>query len=164
MVNLIVAVDKNMGIGYNGKLPWPKNNADMRLFRRLTTGGVVVMGRKTYESVGVLRGRTNVVISNRITSEVVEKPVIWAGGKLAGVVAQLGRFARPIWLIGGAEVYRQALEDSIVNHLHISYMKEAYEVDTYFPILAVSGTFELQAEEQFDGFIYARYKKRWNCF
>jgi dihydrofolate reductase len=161
MVNLIVAVDKNMGIGYNGDLPWPKNSADMKHFRRLTMGGIVVMGRKTYESVGLLPGRTNVVISRSMPGEVVTRPLVWAGGRLSGVLAQLGRSPRPIWLIGGAEIYRQALDANLVDWLHISYMNGTYECDTHFPILSVSTVFDLKTEHQMDGFIYARYSKRW---
>ena len=91
-------------IGINGKIPWTYPG-DLRRFKRLTIGCVVIMGRKTYESIGKpLPGRENVVISNTID----ELDGCRIRRTVGSAVREFER-ERDIWLIGGSQVYREAM-------------------------------------------------------
>ena len=65
MINCLVAVERNQGIGFEGQMPWPRLKGDMSWFREKTTDQIVIMGRKTWESIGGknLPNRINIVIS-----------------------------------------------------------------------------------------------------
>jgi dihydrofolate reductase len=66
MINCIVAVERNQGIGFEGQMPWPHLKGDMAWFRKMTTNQVVIMGSTTYDSLGKsLPNRINVVISRK---------------------------------------------------------------------------------------------------
>jgi dihydrofolate reductase len=123
-LRVIVAMAENGVIGAGGKMPWHIPE-DLAYFKRLTTGHVVVMGRKTFESLGrPLPGRTNVVVTrNRDWT---------ADGAL--VVHSLGEAVRKYpdaFVIGGAEIYREALP--LADELYITKIRAAYRGDTKFP-------------------------------
>lgn len=111
-VHHIVATDLNGCIGKDGKMPWHISE-DLKRFKRLTDGGVVIMGRKTFESLGckTLPNRLNLVISRqRIHSYpvMVFNEVEGALGYAAAKVVELGLDC--IWIIGGAEIYAQTMQ------------------------------------------------------
>ena len=87
-VNAILAMDNNMGIGYDNTLPWPHNKKDMKWFRDCTSGHVVVMGRKTWESFGSkpLPNRINVVVTNK---EVEGNPDRIERGEMVEIISTL---------------------------------------------------------------------------
>lgn len=129
-INAILAMDSNMGIGYENGLPWPHNKKDMKWFRDCTFGQVVVMGRNTWESFGnkALTGRINVVVTNR---EVEGNPDVVMSGDIDGVLEILG-YKYPqldIFVIGGANIYRQALP--FCDKLYVTRMKGVYKCDTF---------------------------------
>ena len=143
-VNAILAVDSNLGIGYENSLPWPHNKKDMKWFRENTTGHVVVMGRKTWESFGSnpLPNRFNVVISN----QAVEGTQGTYGGDVGRILDMLKNHRYPdlyIWVIGGANLYRQALP--YCDKLYITQMKKSYKCDTFM------------YSQDFEGFRYLEY-------
>ena len=143
-VNAILAMDSNMGIGYENGLPWPHNKKDMKWFRDCTSGHVVVMGRKTWESFGnkKLPNRINVVVTNR---EVEGNPDAVMSGDVDGILEILG-YEYPdlhIFVIGGANIYRQALP--YCDKLYVTHMKKAYRCDTFM------------YNSDFDGFDYMDY-------
>lgn len=134
-ISLIVAMDSTGLIGHAGDLPWyiPR---DLKRFKELTTGGVVIMGRKTFESIVArigtpLPGRINVVIT-RDREYRHEGAVIAHSLELAVGNARLFG-GRDIWIIGGAEIYRQALDAGIPDTLEVTRVDGAYEGDTWFP-------------------------------
>lgn len=143
-VNAILAMDNNMGIGYENTLPWPHNKKDMKWFRDCTQGHVVVMGRKTWESFGnkKLPNRINVVLTN---GEVEGNPDAVMSGDVDGVLEILG-YKYPdlhIFVIGGANIYRQALP--FCDKLYITRIKGVYKCDTFM------------YNQDFDGFDVQEY-------
>lgn len=92
-VHLIAAIGRRGQIGRNGDLPWPRNASDMAHFRGSTMGGVVIMGERTYRTVGALDGR---------------KACNWNGERPSGYLKNIRRLYRewPIWIAGGAMTYR----------------------------------------------------------
>lgn len=118
---MVVAYDKNRGIGAENDLLWQRDlPADLKHFRRLTIGKSIIMGRKTFESIGSrpLPDRQNIVLSRTPTG--VEKVI--TAGSLAAAYAMA---QYPVVVIGGESVFRQALPDVDVIY--------ATEVDASFP-------------------------------
>ncbi|HLE94250.1 MAG TPA: type 3 dihydrofolate reductase [Sulfuricaulis sp.] len=126
-VSLIAAMSENRIIGINNKLPWHLP-ADLRHFRRLTTGHPVIMGRRNYESIGKpLPNRTNIVVTRN--------PDYRAAGclvthSLDDAMNSAGNDSE-IFIIGGAEIYRQAFDRA--NRIFITLIHARIEGDTYFP-------------------------------
>ncbi len=113
-------------IGSHGKIPWHLPE-DFRWFKRATMGGVVVMGRKTYESLGKpLPGRENVVLSR--SAEICGVRVIRSMEELLG--ASFGD--RTVWIIGGSDLYEQALP--LCSDLYLSLVNLQPEGDALFPV------------------------------
>lgn len=124
---LVAAVARNGVIGRNNALPW-RLKGDMQFFRRTTTGHTVVMGRKTWESLGrPLPNRRNVVVSRNpnFGAEGTERV-----GSLEAALALPGE--GPIFIIGGAELYRQALP--FADRLLITEVAAEVEGDARFPV------------------------------
>lgn len=112
-INLIYASDMNGCIGKDNALPF-KIKGDMQFFKTMTMGGVVVMGRKTFESIGKpLAGRKNIVISRNPTPQLMKYQLdgrITIFNKIdIELVAHLKSLPESVWVIGGAEIYNQFL-------------------------------------------------------
>ncbi len=121
MKAIVVAYDKNRGIGADNDLLWMRDLPDdLAHFKKLTTGKSIVMGRKTFESIGSkpLADRQNIVLSRTPTG--VEKVLTAGSLSAAYAIAQF-----PIFVIGGESVYRESLKD--VDTIY------ATEVDAEFP-------------------------------
>ena len=128
MRRLVVAYDQNRGIGVNGDLPWGRDlPADLRHFRALTLGRTVIMGRTTFESVGILPDRENIVVTHR---ELDDVDVVAVDSLHAAYTR--ARY-EPV-IIGGASIYRQALND--VDLVHVTEVHATFsDADTFFPNL-----------------------------
>lgn len=131
-VVLIVAVAENGIIGSQGAMPW-RLKSDMRRLKAMTIGKPVVMGRKTFESIGrPLPARTNIVITRdagfRARGAVVTTSVLAARDIARGDA--LRRFATEIAVIGGAEIYAQWMDDA--DRLEITEVHAKPEGDTRF--------------------------------
>jgi dihydrofolate reductase len=129
---LIVAVADNGVIGSRGALPW-RLKSDMQRFKALTIGKPVVMGRKTFASIGrPLPGRTNIVVTRdadfRARGAVVTNSFIGAHAVALGDA--LRRRATDIAVIGGAEIYQQWMD--IAGRLEVTEVHARPEGDTYF--------------------------------
>lgn len=134
-IKLIVAVDNSFGIGYKNSLLF-RISEDLRRFRELTTGHFVVMGRKTYESLPkALPERFNVVITRNPSynpkdhNVIVEKDI----EKIVSLYNNTGEQDKDLWVIGGAEIYKEFLPYADEIHLTMIH-KSAENVDTYFPM------------------------------
>jgi dihydrofolate reductase len=150
---IIVAMTRDRVIGSGGSLPW-RLPGELKLFKRITMDGTVIMGRKTHASIGrPLPGRHNIVLS-RTKRDLPGVQV--CATFLAGLVAA-AQFGRLIFIIGGAGLYRQALP--LAEELHISWVEEDYEGDVYFPSFAHT-SWVCCEEEDFPGFHYARYRRK----
>lgn len=131
MIKLIVAVDQDNAIGWqDGRLPWHLP-ADMRRFKELTTGDVVLMGRKTFDSLGRPSGlphRHNVVITRGSPSSlediVARKEPIYQTSlsTYAKSYRLIPETDKDLWIIGGAEIYRYALELKIVDQIYLTQL------------------------------------------
>lgn len=129
-VNAILAVDGNLGIGYNGKMPWPHNKKDMDWFRDNTDRQVVIMGRKTWESLGnkKLPSRINVVVTN---SKIKGKPDYVESGNVEDIINKFKDLYEEldVFIIGGSNIYRQALP--YCDKLYITHIKKSYKCDAF---------------------------------
>ena len=132
---LVAAVAENGVIGRGNALPW-RLKSDMQHFRALTMGKPVVMGRKTYLSIGrPLKGRTTIVVS-RDRSFVAPGIVVASSIDAALTVARgdvLRRNAETIVVAGGAEIYAQAMP--LATQLAITHVHKRIEGDAYFPAI-----------------------------
>jgi dihydrofolate reductase len=126
-VELIVAVAENDVIGRANRLPW-RLSADLRRFKALTLGRHVLMGRKTYESIGkALPGRTNLVLTRSPGFRPADCTVV---GTLDDALIAAG-FDSALMVIGGAEIYRQCLPFAIRIHLTLVHAR-VEDGDTFF--------------------------------
>lgn len=127
MISLIVAHDENRVIGANNAMPWHLPG-DLQYFKAQTMGKPMIMGRKTFESIGrPLPGRRNIVITrNKLyEAEGIELATsLEEALKLAGAVPE-------IMVIGGEEIFTQALP--LADRLYITQIAHQFEGDTYFP-------------------------------
>jgi dihydrofolate reductase len=125
--HIIAAVANGNGIGYNGKLLW-RIPSDLRRFKELTTGNVVVMGRKTYESIGKpLPNRENIVVTSQYIDGVHCVKTLQEAYDLAENLT-----GHKVFVIGGGQLYQEAL--SGVDVLDITRILDVPDkVDTFFP-------------------------------
>jgi dihydrofolate reductase len=133
---IVAAIAENGVIGRGGTMPW-RLKSDMQHFRTLTMGKPVVMGRKTYESLHIkpLPGRTNIVVTrdrNFTAPGVLVAPSLEAALQ-AGRGDALRRGAETIMVIGGAEIYAQALP--LAQRLEITQIRMQPEGDSSFPAI-----------------------------
>ena len=142
-MNLIVAVDKNWGIGKNNKL-LVSIPSDMKFFRSETNGKVVVMGRKTLESFpnGMpLKNRTNIVLTRDQNYHVKDTIVVH---DIPELLEELKKYPDDqIYVIGGGKVYEELLP--YCNGAHVTKIDFAFEADTFFPNLDQMEEWEITA-------------------
>jgi dihydrofolate reductase len=125
MISIIVATSKNRVIGNNKSLIW-KLPADLKRFKQITTGNTIVMGRKTYESIGKpLPNRRNIIIT-RDTNYLVDNCEIVNSLEEALMLCNNDCF-----IIGGGEIYKQSID--IADKIYLTLVQEDFEGDTYFP-------------------------------
>lgn len=146
MISAITCVDKNWGIGYNGKL-LAHIPEDMRFFKEMTSDSIVIMGRKTYESLPSkpLPHRINVVITSRIKEggEIDEKGTIFASMEFVKLyLSEMHPLMIDCFIIGGEQIYKELLpycDDAYVTKVDYEYEN----VDTYFPNLDTKENWEM---------------------
>ncbi|MFJ9461840.1 dihydrofolate reductase [Viridibacillus arvi] len=128
MISLIVAHDENNVIGLNNAMPWHLPG-DLAYFKRTTMGKPMIMGRKTFESIGKpLPGRTNIVITR---DEEYAREGIVIVHSLEEALAQAEKESEEIMIIGGEQIFRMTLP--MANRLYVTKIEKQYEGDTFFP-------------------------------
>ncbi|RMF02158.1 MAG: dihydrofolate reductase, partial [Alphaproteobacteria bacterium] len=150
-VVIVVACARNRVIGQAGDLPW-RLASDLKFFRAQTMGKPVIMGRKTYESIGKpLAGRDNIVVTRNPD---FAPPGIIVTASLAQAFEEAGERARQrgvseIAVIGGAEIYEQALPhcDTII----LTEVHGEYEGDAFFPRIEESDWREAERDDRVPG-------------
>lgn len=145
MIKGIVCIGANRVMGKDGTMPWGDKPLDGAHFRRLTEGHTVVMGRKTFESMGSkpLPKRNTIVISN--TMESTEQYNVYANPKILAEVHSLSQAfmkSHDLWIIGGAQVFEAFLP--YIEEFYVTTIGEEFEGDTYFP--DIHAEYEWQGE------------------
>ena len=141
LVSAIVATDERGGIGLGGRLPWHLPN-DLKRFKALTMGKPIVMGRRTFDSIGrALPGRQNIVVSRRPDLVIDGCTVVPSFD--AALAAAAG--AAEICVIGGAEIYRLALP--VTGLVHLTKVHAVVDADTFFPVLDAAEWEEIARED-----------------
>ena len=127
MISIIVAVAENGVIGSGNQMPWHITE-DLRRFKAITSGHPVVMGRKTFESLGrALPNRINVVITRNPDYAAEGATVV---GSLEDAMGMFPA-GEEVFVIGGGEIYRQAMD--VADRLYITHVGVAFDGDTHFP-------------------------------
>ncbi|MFA7267716.1 MAG: dihydrofolate reductase [Sterolibacterium sp.] len=128
-ITLIAAVAKNHVIGIGNAMPW-RLPEDLKRFKSLTLGHPVIMGRKTWDSLGrPLPGRKNIVISRATDRTIPGADLV--GSLQAGLAVAAATGTNEAFIIGGAEIYRQALP--LANRLQLTEIAKDYVGDVFFP-------------------------------
>lgn len=149
-ITLIAAVARNGVIGVDGRLPW-RIPADLKRFKALTFGGTLIMGRKTYESIGrPLPGRTSIVVTRQ--------PDWTAEGVLVAhsVGDALAQVVGDGWVAGGGEIYAGAMP--YADRIELTEVDEAPEGDALFPEWDRT-TWREVAREQHQGYGFLTYDR-----
>jgi dihydrofolate reductase len=158
MKSIIVAYENNRVIGANGALPWQGQlPADMRHFCEQTTGNTVIMGRTTYESIGrPLPERQNIVIS-RMAGLAIPQVIV-----VGSLIAAFNAAEHEAFVIGGGQIYREALEQ--VDTIHATEIDANIAGDVTFPVLdsswrEVGRDQHANDDKNAFNYSYATYKK-----
>lgn len=128
MITIIAAIGKKNALGKDNKMLWhlPK---DLKHFKTLTDNHPVVMGRKTYESIGkALPNRTNIVVSRKENWFSEEILIV---SKLKEAIKFAKKIDEDVFIIGGGEIYKQTME--LADKLEITLVDADFDADTYFP-------------------------------
>lgn len=131
---ILVAVDQNLAIGRGNRLPWQgQQREDMRRFKQVTMGFPIIMGRKTYESFPKrpLLGRMNIVVTRQASYQ--ESGCVAVNSLEEAFRAANTKEKECVFVIGGAEIYQQALPT--VDELYVTIIHHRFEADTFFPAI-----------------------------
>lgn len=125
-ITIVVAISENHAIGKDNKLLWYLPN-DLKHFKDITTGHTVIMGRKTYDSVGKpLPKRRNIIITRQ--------NIKINGCEVVGSIAaalELCKQEEEVFIVGGAEIYKLAMH--LTDRIYLTVVHKEYEADTFFP-------------------------------
>jgi len=138
MINIIAAMDEKRGIGRNNDLLF-RIPQDFERMRTLTRGHPLIMGRKTFESIGkVLPERTNIVVTRdpkRVRSVNFYSPQVQIVSALVQGIeeAKQSPGASEIFIFGGGEIFREAMEKGLVDRLYLTIAQGDFGADTFFP-------------------------------
>lgn len=159
MVHLIVAMTPKGVIGKDGDLPW-HIPSDLKHFKKLTGGQTVVMGRKTFESLKMSKGlpnRINYVVTRDTNLPEDTETVKW-GNSLEDLLSKARARSIVAFIIGGATIYDYALKNDLVDTMHISFVKDQYDGDTFFPEYDKTQWKEVDHIDMGE-FVYVEFKK-----
>lgn len=127
MISMIAAMDKNKVIGKDGGMPWHLPG-DLRFFKERTVGKTVVMGRKTFESIGKpLPKRNNVVLTSDKNFQAEGIQVVHNAEEIRALVTE----GEELVIMGGASLYEEFLPDA--EKMYLTQIEEAFDGDTFFP-------------------------------
>jgi dihydrofolate reductase len=136
-INMIVAHDKDYGIGNEGRIPWYISE-DLKYFREITLNSIVIMGRKTYFSIPInrrpLKDRINIVLTNNPdTYQSSDNLIFCRDDTLNNYIDYFNKVhnINKVFFIGGSEIYKKYM--NIVNNLYITYVDKSYNCDVFFP-------------------------------
>jgi dihydrofolate reductase len=132
-ISLIVAKSENNVIGKNNQLPWHLKD-DLQNFKKLTMGHHILMGRKTFDSIGkALPGRMSLVISSEPKANAEQ--VLWFNSIFRAIKQAERSGETELFIIGGEKIYKYAL--SLVDRIYLTEVKATVQGDVYFPQLSL---------------------------
>lgn len=132
-LSLLVAMSKNRVIGKNNRLPWHLPE-DLKHFKALTMGHPIIMGRKTYESIGkVLPGRTNIIVTRQKNYVIPSAIVVDSIQSAFAAGLEENSAKNEAFVIGGEEIFHQALTFS--RRIYLTEIQKTFDGDTFFPEL-----------------------------
>ena len=151
---LVAAQAENRVIGHGPDIPW-KVKGEQALFKEITMGGTLIMGRKTFDTIGrPLPGRETVIVTRNPDLEIENCHIATS---LESALATAKELGRPVFVAGGGELYQQALP--LADEIHLTTIHTTVEGDVFFP--EVPEQFEIVAEKQFNSninYTYRHYK------
>ena len=155
-INIIVAMTESRVIGRNGTLPWHLSE-DLKLFKTHTTGNIIIMGRKTFDSIGrPLPNRRNIVVSSSIPED-KKVPGVEYFPDLEHALDAAQRGEGKIFIIGGASIYHQMIDRA--DRLYISLVEGSYDGDTFFPEVK-DDVWKVVSTEPHTGFTLRIYERK----
>jgi len=126
LLSIIVAMDNNKLIGKNNQLPW-RLPADLAFFKKITSNNTVIMGKKTYDSIGKpLPNRRNIIITRNKNLKIDNCEIFNSIDQAINATKK-----EKVFIIGGANIWQQTLDK--VSRLYITQIEAEFEGDTYFP-------------------------------
>ena len=156
---MIVAIDEKNGIGKNNLLPWHLP-ADLKHFKMITTGHPIIMGRKTFDSIGkALPNRRNIVISRQSELKI---PGVEVCSSLSKAI-ELCEDEKDVFVIGGAQIFEQAIP--IADVLYLTIIHKDFNADVFFPVISMSEWIEEEKnlhepdENNLYSYSFIKYKK-----
>ena len=161
--NLIVSLCRNNGIGLNGQMPWHIPQ-DLEYFAKLTKGdgnNALIMGEKTWQSLPILKGkmrglqkRDNFVLSRNAHFDMLinNDRLLKTFKTIEEIVNYIrqNNIYEDVWVIGGADVYKQFLDKKLIHKCYVTSIDAAFECDTFFPELDMKEWREIEREESYD--------------
>jgi dihydrofolate reductase/thymidylate synthase len=155
MIQVIFACTSNYGIGYNSKLPW-YNPEDLSLFKIKTTDSVLIVGRKTAESLPMLKNRTIIIVSRSNENDTIQKAI----EKAYSLVQS--KIHKTIFVIGGGEIYNEVFSkfSHLISKVHISIMKEDYVCDTFVNFSKYKDNYHSISFQKFETFTHEVFEPK----
>ena len=160
-IKLICAISKNNVIGRENNLPW-NIQEDLKRFKELTSNNIIVMGRKTYESIGrPLPNRRNIVLSNNSDLRIENVEVVNSSQKILDLYNK-NMDEKDLYIIGGTYIYELFLNNC--EYLYLTYIDKEFEGDAYFPKINWQEWKLINEEKKFDDveksdFYFRDYKR-----
>lgn len=150
-IALVAAQSENRVIGRGLEIPW-KVKGEQALFKQITIDSTLIMGRKTYDSIGrALPGRTTIVVSRNVNLAIDGCCIVQS---LEDAIVKATDLNKPIFIAGGGELYRQALP--IADAIHLTTIHTTIDGDVLFP--EIPGVFKLISEKPYSSNIDYTYR------
>lgn len=150
IISIIAAIGENRELGLNNKLLWHIPE-DLKRFRQFTTGHVVIIGRKTYESIGKpLPNRTNIIITRDPNFQATGCIITHSLEEALKVAKEKEK--SEIFIIGGGQIYKQAID--IADKLYLTIIDAAFAADTFFPVYSKFDKIISKEEKQNEKYKY----------
>jgi dihydrofolate reductase len=131
MVSAIVAMDEKRGIGKNNSIPW-RIPGEQKMFKEITMPHPMIMGRKTFESLGrILPGRPHIVITRDSNYKVDGVTVVHSLEEGLDIAKTIDD--DEVFIIGGGQIFIESLEKNLVDRLYLTIIEGDYDADTFFP-------------------------------
>lgn len=138
MISIIAAIDEKRGLGKNNKMVWHIPD-ELKRFKKITTPHPIIVGRKTFESIGkVLPGRKNIIITRNplmYDISIYDTLNLLAVGSIEDAIDKAKHTvgSDEIFIIGGGQIFKEALEKNLVDKLYLTILEGDYNADTFFP-------------------------------